>query len=157
MDKGARGPDRFAHAGVRKSGYTRRSDDGQEVMILQEIEDEVRARRWIITRMPGLSGCRSKTTSAVTRAPAPIHGVRRDARALDDRRRAGELDVRLPVYLGVTSQVVTDLVANAPLRPSKIADACGAGADCGRCRRTCGPHRGVHKQDCRYTRPAEPA
>lgn len=37
---------------------------------------------------------------------------------------------------GVTSQVVTDLVAEGATTSKQIADACGAGADCGRCRRT---------------------
>ena len=36
-----------AQAGVRKIWVYRAFDDGQEVMILQEIEDEVSARRWI--------------------------------------------------------------------------------------------------------------
>ena len=47
MDKVHGSADRFAHAGVRKIWVYRAFDDGQEVMILQEIEDEVRARRWI--------------------------------------------------------------------------------------------------------------
>ncbi|MGV9799328.1 fatty-acid--CoA ligase [Mycobacterium sp. NPDC003449] len=38
---------RFEHSGVRKVWVYRALDDGQEVMILQEIEDEVSARRWI--------------------------------------------------------------------------------------------------------------
>ncbi|WP_029113974.1 bacterioferritin-associated ferredoxin [Mycobacterium sp. URHB0044] len=37
---------------------------------------------------------------------------------------------------GVTSQVVTELVAEGAATSKDIADACGAGADCGRCRRT---------------------
>jgi bacterioferritin-associated ferredoxin len=37
---------------------------------------------------------------------------------------------------GVTSQVVSDLVAAGASTSRQIADACGAGADCGRCRRT---------------------
>src|SRR5882757_1512139 len=47
MDKVHGAADRFARAGVRKIWVYRAFDDGQEVMILQEIEDEVRARRWI--------------------------------------------------------------------------------------------------------------
>jgi hypothetical protein len=47
MDKVHGAADRFAQAGVRKIWVYRAFDDGQEVMILQEIEDEVRARRWI--------------------------------------------------------------------------------------------------------------
>jgi hypothetical protein len=39
--------DRFKQAGVRKIWVYRAFDDGQEVMILQEIEDEISARRWI--------------------------------------------------------------------------------------------------------------
>jgi bacterioferritin-associated ferredoxin len=37
---------------------------------------------------------------------------------------------------GVTSQVVADLAASGASTSKQIADACGAGADCGRCRRT---------------------
>lgn len=37
---------------------------------------------------------------------------------------------------GVTTQRVTELVANGASTSKQIADACGAGADCGRCRRT---------------------
>lgn len=38
---------RFAAAGVRKTWIFRAFDDGHEVMILQELDDEDRARRWI--------------------------------------------------------------------------------------------------------------
>jgi len=38
---------RFRSAGVRKIWVYRATDDGNEVMILQEIDDEVDARRWI--------------------------------------------------------------------------------------------------------------
>lgn len=41
------GLDRFKQGGVRKIWVYRALDDGQEVMILQEIEDEVAARNWI--------------------------------------------------------------------------------------------------------------
>jgi len=37
---------------------------------------------------------------------------------------------------GVTSQAVSDLVASGASTSKQIADACGAGSDCGRCRRT---------------------
>ena len=37
---------------------------------------------------------------------------------------------------GVTSQVVADLAASGACTSKQIAEACGAGADCGRCRRT---------------------
>lgn len=37
---------------------------------------------------------------------------------------------------GVTSQVVSDLVSEGMTTSKQIADACGAGSDCGRCRRT---------------------
>ncbi|MCT7661919.1 fatty-acid--CoA ligase [Mycobacterium deserti] len=41
------GLDRFKRGGVRKIWVYRALDDGQEVMILQEIEDEAAARQWI--------------------------------------------------------------------------------------------------------------
>lgn len=41
------GLDRFRAAGVRKIWVYRALDDGQEVLILQEIDDERRARQWI--------------------------------------------------------------------------------------------------------------
>lgn len=39
--------DRFKSAGVRETRIFRAFDDSQEVLILQEIDDEDRARRWI--------------------------------------------------------------------------------------------------------------
>ncbi|MFI5508229.1 fatty-acid--CoA ligase [Mycobacterium sp. NPDC051804] len=41
------GVERFKRGGVRKIWVYRALDDGQEVMILQEIEDETAARQWI--------------------------------------------------------------------------------------------------------------
>ena len=41
------GIDRFRRGGVRKIWVYRALDDGHEVMILQEIEDEIAARQWI--------------------------------------------------------------------------------------------------------------
>jgi hypothetical protein len=41
------GLERFKRGGVRKIWVYRALDDGQEVMILQEIEDEAAARQWI--------------------------------------------------------------------------------------------------------------
>lgn len=37
---------------------------------------------------------------------------------------------------GVTTQVVSDVVANGATTSKQVAAACGAGSDCGRCRRT---------------------
>lgn len=37
---------------------------------------------------------------------------------------------------GVTSQAVADAVAAGASTTKKVAKACGAGTDCGRCRRT---------------------
>jgi bacterioferritin-associated ferredoxin len=37
---------------------------------------------------------------------------------------------------GVTSQTVTACVAEGACTTKKVAAACGAGAECGRCRRT---------------------
>jgi bacterioferritin-associated ferredoxin len=37
---------------------------------------------------------------------------------------------------GVTSQTVAETVAAGALTTKDVARACGAGADCGRCRRT---------------------
>lgn len=47
MAKVHSGLDRFALAGVRRIWVYRALDNGQEVMILQEIENESSARRWI--------------------------------------------------------------------------------------------------------------
>src|SRR5690242_14894467 len=41
------GLDRFKRGGVRKIWVYRALDDGREVMILQEIDDEIAARQWI--------------------------------------------------------------------------------------------------------------
>jgi bacterioferritin-associated ferredoxin len=37
---------------------------------------------------------------------------------------------------GTTSHVIEDVVAAGATTSRQIADACGAGGDCGRCRRT---------------------
>jgi len=37
---------------------------------------------------------------------------------------------------GITSQAVADAIANGASTTNEIAAACGAGAECGRCRRT---------------------
>ena len=37
---------------------------------------------------------------------------------------------------GITSQVVADAIADGASTTNQIAAVCGAGADCGRCRRT---------------------
>jgi bacterioferritin-associated ferredoxin len=37
---------------------------------------------------------------------------------------------------GITSQVVADVISNGASTTNEIAAACGAGAECGRCRRT---------------------
>jgi bacterioferritin-associated ferredoxin len=37
---------------------------------------------------------------------------------------------------GVTSHVVDEVVANGAKTSKQVAEACGAGGDCGRCRRT---------------------
>lgn len=37
---------------------------------------------------------------------------------------------------GVTSQTVADAISKGALTTKEIAAACGAGAECGRCRRT---------------------
>jgi hypothetical protein len=47
MDKVHDGIERFKGDGVRKIWVYRALDDGREVMILQEIADELRARHWI--------------------------------------------------------------------------------------------------------------
>jgi bacterioferritin-associated ferredoxin len=52
--------------------------------------------------------------------------------------------------MGVTSHVVDEVVANGARTSKQIAEACGAGGDCGRCRRTLraiiAAHHGVN--DC---------
>jgi hypothetical protein len=47
MDKLRGALDRFRDSGVRKIWVYHAFDDGHEVLILQEIENETRARRWI--------------------------------------------------------------------------------------------------------------
>jgi len=37
---------------------------------------------------------------------------------------------------GITSQTVAEAIAHGALTTKEIASACGAGAECGRCRRT---------------------
>jgi bacterioferritin-associated ferredoxin len=54
-------------------------------------------------------------------------------RVLEER---GTCQMFVCLCTGVTSQVVEDLVASGAGSTKEIAQACGAGMDCGRCRRT---------------------
>jgi bacterioferritin-associated ferredoxin len=47
---------------------------------------------------------------------------------------------------GITSQVVADAISKGASTTNQIAAACGAGADCGRCRRTLRSLLGVHRR-----------
>jgi bacterioferritin-associated ferredoxin len=47
---------------------------------------------------------------------------------------------------GITSQVVADAISEGASTTNQIAAACGAGADCGRCRRTLRSLLGVQRR-----------
>ena len=47
---------------------------------------------------------------------------------------------------GITSQVVADAISEGASTTNQIAEACGAGADCGRCRRTLRSLLGVQRR-----------
>ena len=51
------------------------------------------------------------------------------------RRRGNEL-MFVCLCTGATRHVVADVVAGGACTSKEVAEACGAGADCGRCRRT---------------------
>ena len=53
-------------------------------------------------------------------------------------RAAGGINALMFVCLctGATRHVVADVVAGGACTSKQVAEACGAGADCGRCRRT---------------------
>ena len=55
---------------------------------------------------------------------------------LAETSRAGDWLMFVCLCTGVTSQAVTDLVASGASTSKQVAEACGAGLDCGRCRRT---------------------
>jgi bacterioferritin-associated ferredoxin len=48
---------------------------------------------------------------------------------------------------GATTQVVNDVVANGASTSKQIAEACGAGGDCGRCRRTLRAIIAAHREN----------
>lgn len=48
--------------------------------------------------------------------------------------------------MGVTSHVVDEVVAKGARTSKEIAEACGAGGDCGRCRRTLRSIIAAHQQ-----------
>jgi bacterioferritin-associated ferredoxin len=48
---------------------------------------------------------------------------------------------------GVTSHVVDEVVAAGATTSKEIAEACGAGSDCGRCRRTLRAILSAHQVD----------
>ncbi|HME80245.1 MAG TPA: (2Fe-2S)-binding protein [Mycobacterium sp.] len=47
---------------------------------------------------------------------------------------------------GITSQVVAEAISKGASTTNQIAAACGAGADCGRCRRTLRSLLGVQRR-----------
>lgn len=55
---------------------------------------------------------------------------------------------------GITSHVVSECVANGARTSKQIAEACGAGGDCGRCRRTL---RAIIASHCETDNPAHTA
>jgi bacterioferritin-associated ferredoxin len=57
--------------------------------------------------------------------------------------------------VGVTSQVVNDVVANGARTSKQIAETCGAGGDCGRCRRTLRAMIAAHHGKAIRTPPAD--
>ena len=52
------------------------------------------------------------------------------------RRRRGNALMFVCLCTGATRHVVADVVAGGACTSKQVAEACGAGADCGRCRRT---------------------
>ncbi|MGV0812974.1 (2Fe-2S)-binding protein [Mycolicibacterium boenickei] len=52
---------------------------------------------------------------------------------------------------GATSQVVNEIVASGATTSKEVAEACGAGADCGRCRRTIRAIIAAHQAEGRPT------
>lgn len=74
--------DTFRRAGVRKIWMYRALDDGQEVMILQEVDNEVSARRWI-----DHPGCTAEWMSGVGFGPYPSVFVGRfaDLMSIDEQ------------------------------------------------------------------------
>ena len=50
---------------------------------------------------------------------------------------------------GITSQVVADAIAGGASTTNQIAAVCGAGAECGRCRRTLRNLLATPNGDCR--------
>ena len=59
----------------------------------------------------------------------------RDFEPLGTHDGTGEL-MFVCLCTGVTSHAVSELVASGKSTSKQIADACGAGTDCGRCART---------------------
>ena len=57
---------------------------------------------------------------------------------------------------GVTSHVVKEVVANGAKTSKQITEACGAGTDCGRCRRTLRAIIEAHFKSTAARRNAEP-
>ncbi|BBX37310.1 BFD/(2Fe-2S)-binding domain-containing protein [Mycolicibacterium mageritense DSM 44476 = CIP 104973] len=48
---------------------------------------------------------------------------------------------------GATSHVVNEVIAAGAATSKQVADACGAGADCGRCKRTIRAILAAHRVD----------
>ena len=130
MDKVHDGIERFKRGGVRKIWVYRALDDGREVMILQEIEDELSARQWI-----DHPDAAAEWMSNAGFGAYPTQFVGRFAHLMSIGER-GLTAMFVCLCTGVTSHVVNEVVANGAKTSKQIAEACGAGGDCGRCRRT---------------------
>ena len=121
------GLERFKQGGVRKIWVYRALDDGREVMILQEIADEVSARQWI--DHPD-SAAEWMSHAGLGAYPTQFVGKFAHLMTIDEERVLGEMFVCL--CTGVTSHVVDNPVVPAACTSKQIAEACGAGGECGR-------------------------
>ena len=93
MDKVHDGLDRFKRGGVRKIWVYRALDDGREVMILQEIDNEINARHWI-----DHPDAAAEWMSNAGLGAYPTQFVGKFAHLMSIERAGRKTDVRLPVH-----------------------------------------------------------
>ena len=106
MDKVHDGVERFKRGGVRKIWVYGALDDGQEVMILQEIEDEISARQWI-----DHPDAAAEWMSNAGLGAYPTQFVGRFAHLMSIGSRAERPTMFVCLCTGVTSHVVNEVVA----------------------------------------------
>ena len=123
----------FARAGIRRTLVYRAFDTPHEVMFLQQLASETNALTWV--ERPAIAASWLAATGG-GRVPARIRRPLRQCHASGRDQRDGPALMYVCLCLGITNETVWEAVAAGAETTRQVSDACGAGSECGRCRRT---------------------